>query len=701
MRADNNQVTERSPQKRSTEEIVQSRKAHLIDLVGRRLGEALKSENLGAMAKTFLEEVAGPQIQKALQSETRAVPAKLAKRMADDLQDLVAKDRFLAAPPADADARPSVLDGRQIELVSQREKPTHAIAGAIDLGSHVLGDVLKQFDIKADGLTETMASALKVGLDRRADLANPKTWLSIVPQMAAAAMATKGPWQARVGAAAIAGVQGLASRPRVIDAPAVDASPTAQTNSTDTMESASSRPSPHMLGVEPSQRGGRVERQPGTFAGGILGLAQARTQSGDNRRLAQASRQFMSEVAELFGGDEAALNEISQLLASAASKGVGSQPRLIDASHVKPNEPVIWPQVSQQVEDFAHQVLGPEGLNINITGGNQAAAVHFLDVLQWATTTAEKETGHSVDLTKPQDQAMVLRVALANLAEVAPSARALLSAYDAVSTTPSPESTDVFVKQMGRHQRKMTTSMVVEALSEGPQNVESFQQALKSVNEQLADVESQLEQSESPSPELANARITLKAQADALKEPSGRMADIVRKGGLAELQYPADKGMTEAGWARLARSSHRDAYLDAKSKFDVAVARQTVAPAAAQALASSSLATIWNVSAEAVGGVPQASSSVVGMSGGGGGYQMGGGGSIGGGSGGGGPNGPNGPNMPPMPEGGPGDSDPFRTADEYAASMGGRIDKRRAEMKQRDNFDDIRAILNDPALEFF
>ncbi|MEL7372742.1 MAG: hypothetical protein AAFN74_27705, partial [Myxococcota bacterium] len=228
-----------------------------------------------------------------------------------------------------------------------------------------------------------------------------------------------------------------------------------------------------------------------------------------------------------------------------------------------------------------------------------------------------------------------------------------------------------------------------------------FQQALKSVNEQLADVESQLEQSETPSPELANARITLKAQADALKEPSGRMADIVRKGGLAELQYPADKGMTEAGWARLARSSHRDAYLDAKSKFDVAVARQTVAPAAAQALASSSLATIWNVSAEAVGGVPQASSSVAGMPGGGGGYQMGGGGSIGGGSGGGGPNGPNGPNMPPMPEGGPGDSDPFRTADEYAASMGGRIDKRRAEMKQRDNFDDIRAILNDPALEFF
>ena len=204
----------RSTEKRSVDDVVRARKRHLVELVGRRRGESLSGEGLGPMARAFLDLVAGPQMKKALQSETKAVPARLAQRMADDLADLVAKDRFIAAPPADAKDRATVLDGRTMKVVPNRGADTHRLGGAIDFGAHVLGDVFKAFDIRSDGLTGTIADVLKVGLQRRADLAHPRTWLSIVPQMAAAAMAAKGPWQARVGAAAVAGVSELAAMPR-------------------------------------------------------------------------------------------------------------------------------------------------------------------------------------------------------------------------------------------------------------------------------------------------------------------------------------------------------------------------------------------------------------------------------------------------------------------------------------------------------
>ena len=689
MRAQSDPRSERSSQKRSHDEIVQGRKAHLIELVGKRLGESLNWENLGPMAKVFLDTVAGPQMKKALQSETKAVPAGLAKRMTDDLQDLVGKDRFLLAPPSDAKDRPSVLDGRQMQVVPNRGSDTHSMAGTIDLGAHVLGDVFKTFDIRADGLTGTVADALKVGLEGRADLANPRTWLNIVPQMAAAAMATKGPWQARVGAAAVAGISGLANQPEVIEAKVVS-SPAATER--DGVERTSKRQQANLLG---SGGGSRVTsdrsskpRAPGTMAGGILGLAQARVESGDNRKLASQTRELMKALRDVMGDDAGEIDDLSKLVSSVMAKGVGGQPRLIDASGAPAPQNIAYPNVDPKVAEFADAALGPEGLNVEVVGGNEVAAANFLGILGMATNVTEKELGRPIDLSDPQDQAAVLRIAIDNLIEVSPTARALSSAFEALSTTPDAEAIATFRDQMGRHQRSMATTWVVEALT--TKEPDALKTAQKSVSTALEGVQAAIDES-GETPELANARTTLNAQLRALQEPDDLLAQAVLRGGLGELQYSeSDAGMDATAWSRLARGTFEKATLDAQRRLDAGLAGQAVAPEAAAALGRSSLAAIWNVAAEAAGGVPLA-----------------GGGGIGGPPGGGGIGGPPGSDgMPPFDPGNggpgrPGDMSNFDLADSYTASLGGRVDKRQAIEEGRQSFDDIRAILNDPSIEFF
>ncbi len=690
MRAENTPRPDGAPPKRSTDEIVRDRKAHLIDLVGRRLKENLTWETLGPMAQAFLDAVAGPKMKKSLEGEARAVPAGLAQRMADDLQDLVVKDRFLLAPPADAKDRPSVLDDRRIQVIQNKGASTHRMAG-LELGQHVLGDVFKAFDIPADGFAGTVADVIKTGVERRADLANPKTWLSLVPEMAAAAMATKGPWQARVGAAALAGVNRWASMPPTIDVPAesVPTSGTGSTASRDEVERSPDRRPAQLLGdTSPHAEAPSGERKPGTMAGGVLGMAQARVQSGDNRRLANQTRELFKALKEVLGDDGGALDELAREFSAAASKGVGHQPRLIDLSRVPTVDPVVWPTVDPKVEDFAHQVLGPEGLNVQVVGGNEMAAANFMTVLGMATKKAESEMGRPVDLEDPQDQAAVLRVAIDNLVDVSPTAKALSAAFDALASTLDPEQAGVLQTQLGRHERKIATTWVVEALtSRAP---EALATAQAEVSQALRAVDQALEAFEEPPPELANAKTGLTAQRQALTDPDGSLAQAVLRGGLAELQFPTSSagGPDVVTWAQQARRSYEKAAGDARMKLETGTAAQAVAPNAAPALGRSSLATIWNVAAEAAGGVPPWGPSGPNQ-----------GGSGGGGSGGPGrPGGPGGPGGPPRR---PGDFGSFETADNYAASMGARVDKRNAHDGRRDNFDDIRAILNDPALEFF
>ena len=683
MRPETNIGPERSSAKRSHDEIVRDRKAHLVDLVGRRLGEAIGVKDLGPMAAAFMETVAGPQMKKALRSETKAVPAGLAKQLADDLEDLVSKDRFVAAPPSNAQDRPSVLDDRQVQIVPNRGQQTHALAGNIDLGAHVLGDVLRKFDIDGSSMVDTVADALKVGFTRRADLANPKTWLSIVPQMAAAAMATKGPWQARIGAAALAGVHGLASQPQIIEA---EAQPVAQLEGPDgtTRGNGTAAEQRKLLGAAPAARRveqGSTERKPGTMAGGVLGLAQSMSQSDDSRKIASEAKAFFAELGQVL--DDPELDEVSRLFSSAAAKGAGSGPRLHDLSGMPAPDQVVWPDVDPKVLDFAHDLLGAQGLNVNVVGANEMAASNFVGILGMASTVAEQAAGRPVDFNDPQDQVAVLRVAIENLGDVSPTARALSGAFEAVAKI-DPEEAEILSTQLGRHRQKIATTWVVEGLT--TRDPDAVDQARSLLQAELRDVEEALKAHDEAPPELANVRTTITAQLEALAAPDGDMAKIVLNGGLAELQFPGQEpdGPDPVGWARMARSSYEKAAGHAQMNLDLSRASSAVAPEAAGALARSAMAAIWNVAAEAAGAASVESGGGVG---GGPPRRPGGAGR----SDGGGPGGPR----------GPGDFDGFDNADSYAAGMGARVDKRDKVQEGRQSFDDIRAILNDPSLEFF
>ena len=693
------------PTKRSKDEIVRDRKAHLIDLVGRRLGETLSMNSLGPMAKTFLAEVAGPEMKRVLEGDERAVPAKMAKKMADDLQDLVAKDRMVSAPPADAKDRPSVLDGRTMSVVRNADGNTYSLAGAIDLGSHVVGDVLKAFDIRADALRGGVADALKVGLERRADLAQPQTWLSIVPQMAAAAMAAKGPWQARVGAAALAGVSALASQPRTVEA---KATPVERPPSADAVEyRPDHRQTSHLLGAQPmssqslprSPDSSGGERSPRTMAGGVLGLAQARVQSGDNRRLASQIREFTRSVGQAFPEDRPVFDEIGRMMSSASTRELGSRPNLIDLSGVSLPQPVVFPETRQAVVDFADDALGPTGLNLNVVGGNEMAAANFIGIIEGATQAAENELGRPVDLQNPQDQAHVLRVAVNHFAEVSPTARSVSQAFDSVASVPEPEEATHLRAQVGRHQRSVATTWVVEALT--TRQPEATESARQHVQAALADVETQIGGHSEPPAELANARTTLTAQMQALREPDSLLGQAVLTGGLGELQHSSEEQHGPVEWSRMARSTFVRAGLDAQARLETCGAQHATVAQSAAAVAHSALAAVWNISAESAqtvffgsgggGGGPEGAGG--GHGGGGGGPR----GTNGGGGGGGGPRGTGGSGS----GGGPEKINAFQTADNYAATMGARVDQRNETEEARQDFSDIRAILMDPSLEFF
>ena len=685
-----------SGDKKPLEVRVNDQKSQLVQTVGQRLGEALTLENLGPLALEFMNKIVGPRLQRAL-GDGGTAPQRLTDQMATDLGDLVSKDQFMRAPPADADARPSVLDARQVQLVPNKGEGTHALKGMIDLGSHVLGDVLKKFDIPADGMPDAVAHAVQTGLDRRADLARPQTWLNIVPQMAAAAMAAQGGWQAKVAAAAMAGISSLASQPRVIE---IEAEPVkALPKPTDRLEAPSTGHA-KLLGDDDSARltDATGDRRPGTLRGGVLGLADARVQSGDNRKLAGQTGDMFRALAEALGDDSGVLEELTRSMSSAAAKGVGAEPRLIDLSSVPAPQGFQWPDVDPKVADFANEVLGPAGLNVEVVGGNEVVAGHFLTVLGMAANVAGQELGRPVDLQDPRDQAAVLRVAVDSLAEVSPTAKALSEAFDSVSSIPDPQQAGFLRAQLGRHERSSVTTWVVEALTgREPQAMAAAKQKVAAA---LRDVEAQIEGLADVPPELANDRTSLVGQQQALEDPDSLLGQAVVKGGLHHLQYSEEEPHSPVEWARMARGTYDKAVNVVRERLDVAEASQEVAPHAASAVGRSALATIWNVAAEATGAPPLPTA--------------GGGGAAGGppnppGPPGGGlpPGGPPGGGPPPggPPGGGPprrpGDIDSFDASDNYAASMGARVDKRDHKAEQRQSFDEVRAILNDPSLEFF
>lgn len=167
------------------------------------------ADALGAIAGQFAEGLA--QHFAGIFAEKGGVPTAELSKAYKQLGKLHDIDAFIANPPADVTHDNGLVDSRTFAIKPSEQRGLYRAEGSIAKPGHAVGKVFDKLELDLKGFDGNVAEILDFAGAAKKNLGDKKSWMTIVGQMAMAALGQPGDPKARLAAAMNAGVEGVKS----------------------------------------------------------------------------------------------------------------------------------------------------------------------------------------------------------------------------------------------------------------------------------------------------------------------------------------------------------------------------------------------------------------------------------------------------------------------------------------------------------